>query len=300
MKIVCLMGSGQRKGEYDRSGRRNWLWAGSLILLLVLLGLFPMTGRVMAATAQTVTVWIQVTDSCQQALSGATFTVVGPGVHSTTGATNGRAPVTLGGHVGCPISNGTCVGFGTGCTTAVLNVPGSGVATYKITVAKTAPGQGSNLRYATCEGGSDCRHGPEVATVHVSSSGAVSATVLNHYPDGTVATWPGGQGAYNGSQDNPIMFHEFGIGDGSIQCDGDHDADDFLTGAPGKHCDSDGDTGANVPQKPALKVAQRPAPRVAQRLTRKPAPKLPVAKRPVYMRLNRRVTLASGRANRRH
>ena len=191
---------------------------------------------------RTITVWIQTTDSCKQALSGATFTVAGPGISTATAATGGSAPVFLSAPPGvCPIQEGNCVSISTGCTSVALNVPGSATATYTITVGSTAPGQGANLSYAICEGGSDCRHGPEVATVTVSSSGAVAATVLNPYPDGTTVTWPINKASYSGTQGDPIMFHEFGIGNGSIPCDGDHDADDYLTGAPGAHCDSDAD-----------------------------------------------------------
>lgn len=193
-------------------------------------------------TGNTVTVWIQTTDSCKQALSGATFSVNGPGINTVTPATSGGVPLSLpGGVVGqCPIQQGTC-NFPTGCTSINLNLPASGTATYTITVARTAPGYGSNLSYAICTGGSDCRHGPEVATVNISSSGAVSATVLNPYPDGTTVTWPTNKAAYSGTINDPIMFHEFGIGNGSITCDGDHDADDYLTGTLGAHCDSDQD-----------------------------------------------------------
>jgi len=281
MKILSPIGGWKGRDEHGPPGRpqgmncgpRKWPRTRMGILLLVILSTFPITGSIRATPARTVTVWIQVTDSCQQALSGATFTVAGPGTHVTTGATNGGIPVSLpvrGG--GCPIQHGTCVKFGTGCTTVVFHVPSTGVATYTITVAKTAPGHGSNLRYATCNGGSDCRHGPEVATVKLSSNGAVAATVLNHYPDGTTVTWPGGKGVYNGSQGNPIMFHEFGIGNGSIQCDGDHDADDFLTGTPGAHCDSEGDQGKNQHQKPAPKPTQKPTPKPVPKPTQKPRP----------------------------
>ena len=196
-----------------------------------------------SGTTKTVTVWIQVTDSCKHALSGATFSVTGPGINTTTAPTTGTTPKGLSGAIQgtCPIQHGTCKNFPTGCTSVNLNVPGSGTATYKITPAKTAPGHGSNLSYAPCNGGSDCAHGPETATVMVSSSGSVSGTILNPYPDGTTVTWPTDKSAYTGSQNDPFLFHEFGIGDGSIQCDGDHDKDDYLTGTPSKHCDSDAD-----------------------------------------------------------
>ena len=234
----------------------KWRWMIVIVSVVALMGAtaFTLTGNGDAAFAksshhghhggskQTVKVWVQATDSCMQALSGATFTVAGPGVNTTTAPTTGSTPKGLPGYMHqCPIQQGTCVNFSTGCTSTTLDVPSSGSATYTITVAKTAPGQGTNLSYAICEGGSDCPHGPEVATVKVSSSSAISATVLNFYPDGVTVTWPTNKSAYSGSQSDPIMFHEYGIGNGSLTCDGDHDADDFLTGSRFPHCDSDSD-----------------------------------------------------------
>jgi hypothetical protein len=81
-----------------------------------------------------------------------------------------------------------------------------------------------------------------VATVLVSSGGSVSATVLNIYPDGVLDPWPTNKSAYSGTQSDPVLFHEFGIAAQSTannQCDGDYDADDYLTGGRGVHCDSD-------------------------------------------------------------
>jgi hypothetical protein len=214
------------------------------------------TGKSQTAEAQgivptTVTVWIQVTDSCKHALPYATFQVIGPDINTTTTPTNGTKPKGLSSHM-CPIQQGKCKNFSTGCTSTVLNVPASGTTIYTITVAQTAPGRaqtgrdnyGANWTYAICEGGSDCSK-PEVATVLVTSSGTVSATVLNTYPDGQTVTWPLFKEAYSGTPSDPIMFHEFGISktsDKHSQCDGDHDADDYLTGTPGQHCESDRDT----------------------------------------------------------
>jgi hypothetical protein len=116
-----------------------------------------------------------------------------------------------------------------GCTTAVLDVPSSGTATYTIIpktvsvagylsgIAVLVPqqyfGQGAyskNYSYVQCEGGSDCAHGPETATVRVSSNGSVSATTQNVNPDGFVdAPWPS-SGAFTGMQSDPVMFHLFG------------------------------------------------------------------------------------------
>jgi hypothetical protein len=232
---------------------RGTRWRIAIPLIIAIIGAitisFTIAGTIFAqpqsSAARTVKVYIQTTDSCMQALSGATFTVAGPGINTTTAPTSGSRPRGLPGYVHghCPIDQGTCLNFSTGCTTTLLNVPASGIATYKFTVAKTAPGgYGANLSYAICDNGSDCPHGPEVATVHVRSSGSVSATVLNINPDGTTVTWPTTRSAYSGTQADPVLFHEYGIGNGSLQCDGDHDADDRLTGSPHvAHCDSDHD-----------------------------------------------------------
>lgn len=235
----------------------KWRWAVNSTLTIVLLctAIFAAADKGQVAHAKeyvptTMTVWIQVTDSCKHALPGATFQVMGPGINTTTAPTNGTGPKGLSSHM-CPIQQGKCKNFSTGCTSTVLNVPASGTSTYTITVAQTAPGReqtgnndyGDNWTYAICEGGSACSQ-PEVATVLVTSSGDVSATVLNTYPDGTTVTWPTTEKAYSGTPNDPIMFHEFGISQTSgkaNQCDGDHDADDYLTGKPGKHCDSDKD-----------------------------------------------------------
>ena len=229
----------------------------TLTIMFLCITIFATAGKGQVAQAQgivptTVTVWIQVTDSCKHALPGATFLVTGPGINTTTTPTSGTSgPKGLSSHM-CPIQRGKCKHFSTGCTSTALNVPASGTSTYTITVAQTAPGRaqtgdddyGDNWTYAICEGGSACSK-PEVATVQVTSSGTVSATVLNTYPDSTTVTWPIIGDPYSGTLSDPIMFHEFGISKTSgkhNQCDGDHDADDYLTGTPGQHCKSDNDT----------------------------------------------------------
>jgi hypothetical protein len=216
--------------------------------------------RAVTTHAKTVTVWIQVTDSCKQALAGGTFRVNGPGITNViTKPSSGTALQSLKSKK-CPVQHGTCVKFATGCTTATLNVPASGIATYTITIQQPAPGRqqtknpdyGENWTYAVCQGGSDCSK-REVATVHVTTSGAVSATVLNTYPNGDTITWPAPRGTFQGTQRDPIMFHEFGISRFSgpkNQCDGDHDADDYMTGSPGSHCKSN--SGRKVPLPPNL------------------------------------------------
>jgi hypothetical protein len=218
--------------------QKRWRWAVAAIAVLAVFGAAVFTlgnsgAPVSAAGARTVTVWIQATDSCMEALPGAAFVVNGPGiVNRVTGTTPGTLPVGVPGYVHglCPIPHGSCVKSTTGCVTVTLNVPSRGTNVYTITprvIADTADGNylpndiviltpkqylgkgaySRNYSYVKCEGGSDCPRGGEVATVSVNSNGSVSATTLNINPDGYHdPLW----GTFNGAQNNPIMFHLFG------------------------------------------------------------------------------------------
>jgi len=218
--------------------RRSLRWAIATVAVLAVIGAFAFvsggSGSASAAPARsrTVTVWIQATDSCMEALPGAAFVVNGPGiVNRLSGTTPGTLPVGVPGYVHgqCPVSHGSC-GNSTGCVIVTLNVPASGTSVYTIApriIADTADknylpgdiailtpkqylGKGAysrNYSYSKCEGGSDCPRGGEVATVRVSSNGSVSATTQNINPDGfRDAPW----GPYTGAQSNPVMFHFFG------------------------------------------------------------------------------------------
>lgn len=213
---------------------------------------------------KTVTVWLQATDSCMEALPGAQFVVNGPGVtNSITGTTPGTLPAGVPTYVHgiCPVDRGSCVSSLTGCVSVALNVPSSGTATYTITpkviagkqyldgivvlVPAQYRGQGAysrNYSYVECEGGSDCAHGPEVATVKVSSNGTVAASTQNINPDGYKdKLWPS-SGSFTGNRNDPIMFHLFGASapdDFSLTCvDGGHGLRDHMTGYRWPHCNS--------------------------------------------------------------
>jgi hypothetical protein len=67
----------------------------------------------------------------------------------------------------------------------------------------------------------------------------VSATVKNVYPDGKVVVWPTTGNTYTATQTDPVVMHNFQLG--NISCDGDNDADDHLTGTPSSHCDNKND-----------------------------------------------------------
>lgn len=248
-----------------------WRWVVAAVAILAVIGAATFTflnngtpASAASARPKTVTVWIQATDSCMEALPGAAFVVNGSGiVNRVTGTTPGVLPVGVPTYVHghCPVDRGTCVKSTTGCTTAVLPVPAKGTATYTITprviagkqylngivvlVPAQYRGKGAydrNYSYVECEGGSDCAHGPEIATVRVSSNGSVSATTQNINPDGYKdRLWPS-TGAFSGKQADPIEFHLFGASapnDFSMTCvDGGHGLRDHMTGYRWPHCNS--------------------------------------------------------------
>jgi hypothetical protein len=212
----------------------HWWWP--LALVLVIAGFLATNYHAVRlhAAGPSTTFWLQTMDSCQQAIPGASFKLQGSKLHIAKGPGPGTGPVTVGSVNGnCPLQRGNCSAVPTGCLSWSIPVPARGSVTYKITET-SAP-----ANYVYCTGGSVCPGGPEVVTLTVSSTGATSAKVRNVYPDGTSVTWPTTGGAYTGTLTDPAVIHDFGLGNGS--CDGDGDADDHLTGSPSVHCDSDKD-----------------------------------------------------------
>ncbi len=212
-------------------------WFAGFILGGVL-ALTLMGGVAHAQPMQTgvVTVWLQVMDSCQQALPGAMVRLYSKMTGSEqAGPTPGTRPVTVASAGSkCPLQRGNCVTVPsqTGCVSWTIPVPASGTVSYHIYQVAAPNG------YVDCTGGSACRS--EYASFTVNSDGAISGKVVNSYPDGNTIKWPS-SGTYTATATDPIVFHDFGLGNGS--CDGDNDADDHLTGSPGSHCDGDGDKG---------------------------------------------------------
>ena len=178
-----------------------------------------------------ITIWLQTMDSCRQAFPGAKYVLTGNGLQLYKGPAAGSGVVTVGSG-NCPLQRGNCSTVPTGCVSWTISIPSS-TLTYKIKETYTPSG------YVPCTGGSVCPAGPDVINLKISSSGHVSATVKNTYPDGTTVTWPTSGSLYTATQTDPIVVHNFRLGTGS--CDGDNDADDRLTGSPSSHCDSDGD-----------------------------------------------------------
>src|SRR5690348_13440492 len=113
------------------SNVRRWLigFIASGALALTLTG-----GVVHAQPTQssTVTIWLQVMDSCQQALPGATVKLFGKATGTEqAGPTPGTKPTTVASaHGKCPLQHGNCVTIShlTGCVSWTIPVPGSGTA----------------------------------------------------------------------------------------------------------------------------------------------------------------------------
>jgi hypothetical protein len=204
-----------------------------VVIALLLTAAFKYTGA-NAAGNRTRTIYVQTFDSCQHAMGGASFQLTDNSLKLTAGPAPGTGVHILMAKppFKCPIQRGSCSFTTVGCVSFTIPVPQSGTVTYTITETKTAP------KSVPCDGGSVCPGGPVTATVTVNSAGTVSATVRNVDPDGTVVFWPT-KGTYAATLTDPIIVHDFMLGTGS--CDGDHDADDRLTGSPSMHCDSDKD-----------------------------------------------------------
>jgi len=222
-------------------------------LLFIAASLLSLASVGSAHAASTITVYLQVMDSCRQALPGANFTLVNPDSSTVNaGPSAGTKRVSVGSGT-CPLSRGNCATVPTGCVTFAITPPGSGTATYTIKENPTfvaldgfyenPPGATSFSGFVPCNGGSACPGAfnpanAQSATFTVNSSGTVSAVTTNPYPDGKFSHYPS-SGSSAGTQTDPAVFHNFQLGTGS--CDGDSDADDHLTGSPSSHCNNDHD-----------------------------------------------------------
>lgn len=171
---------------------------------------------------RTVTLWLQATDSCQEALPGASFSLINASGQVTLAPlTRGIARTTIDNKKGgCPIARGNCAGQAVGCTRWHIPIPAIGSVIYRIventtkatahgitfTENPTAPGGNALGGFEDCTGGSACHS--ESGTVTVSSSGSISAVVKNVAPDRSVQTY----GPFTGTNNDPVLFHNYGVG----------------------------------------------------------------------------------------
>ena len=223
--------------------RNTWkAWQFLKIANVIAIGLFffgsASGGLVNAVPSQsrTVQVWLQTLDSCQQAVPGAIFVLHYNGANITSKPGPGKRPQTIAQtHGKCPSQQGDCKTTSTGCVSWPIAIPSSGISTYTITEAQSGSG------YAICLGGSDCPYGTNIVTVKIDVAGNIAGTDFNTYPNGAKITFPTNRSPFAGTQADPILVHNSHIGNGD--CDGDHDADDHVTGSEGGKatCDSDHD-----------------------------------------------------------
>src|SRR2546422_1342729 len=157
------------------------------------------------AAGSSTRIWLQVMDSCKQALPSANFTLVTPnGKTVNAGPSAGTKRVTVSSGT-CPLQRGNCLTVPTGCVSWLISPPTSGVATYTIKEHPTKdatdgfnenpPGATAFTGFVPCDGGSACQK--ESAKFTINASGVVS---------GITTTYPSG-GTFSGTQTDPFVFH---------------------------------------------------------------------------------------------
>lgn len=174
-------------------------------------------------------VWLQTLDSCKQGLGGSVYRITdSSGSYNSTASTPAATPHSIASG-SCPLQRGNCASKTTGCV-QISGLPFPD--TFTIRQIATPPSNPSNPQgYAPCNGGSACQW--EVVNLTINAAGQASAVTTDVEPDGTRALYPS-SGTAAGTAADPMVYHDFGLGTGS--CDGDGDADDHLTGSPSSHC----------------------------------------------------------------
>lgn len=208
------------------------------------------SGHAAAAAATTQDVWVQAMNPCYHAIPDAIFQLKdssGTLVAQTALSTGTPGPV---GPTGCPAQRGNCsLPTNTGCVTLAVPIPpapATGTASVNYSIIQTAWRAG----HIPCNGGSVCAVPPpaEVANLTISTSSlgvvTVQAQVTNTNPDGSPTTLPMDAAGlyYSGAPADPVLFHDYTLGPGI--CDGDGDLDDQLWsqgGNPILTCDNDSD-----------------------------------------------------------
>ena len=187
--------------------QRFWLWTITLVLGSIV-ALVPISGAAYAATTQTApatrTVWLQVMDSCQQALPGPVFTIYDSKhtIAVPAGPAAGTKRVTVARvSPNCPLQRGNCLAVPTGCVAWSVAIPKSGTSTYTIKQTVVLS------RWVPCDGGLTCRS--EMVTLTIDAKGRVAATTKNVYGTGKAVFYPYTGPAFTATQTDPIVFHDY-------------------------------------------------------------------------------------------
>jgi hypothetical protein len=207
-------------------------------------------------TAGPTDIVIQTMNSCKSAIDGAVYQLVNSAgsVVATAGQTvTSQHPGTVSNPPACPLQQGDCVSTTKGCL-VFRNVP-PGDYRVRQDVSQVVAADATNpAGYAPCNSGSACQW--QSADVTVSPNG-VLGLVTNVAPNGQVQTFPSDPSHatyFAGTVNDPILFHDFGLCAPSAcptggnptavppvpaspnQCDGDSDADDWITGSKSGQC----------------------------------------------------------------
>jgi len=195
-------------------------------------GLATIHAGIVVHASGTTSISVQTVDSCKRAIGGAQYQILNS---SRTFTEIVKTPAAAGKSLGsggtCPFQRGNCSTLTTGCV-QFTNIPDGD--TYAIHQTSLPPADSTaSSGYTACLGGSACQQETEAVTVD--SSGSVTASTTNVYPDGSTVVWPT-SGTYAGSAPDPIVVHDQALG--SLSCDAEGDADDQNPGTstPGAHC----------------------------------------------------------------
>jgi hypothetical protein len=210
----------------------------------------PATG----VTAGAFQVVVQTMDSCRSGLQGATYEIDDANGHlvataGTKSATN--SPGSIGGNT-CVVQQGDCATTSKGCTVFAALPAGD----YRLKETWTPVKSNTNPDgYAPCNGGSACRW--QTADITINNDGSILGLVTNIAPNGQVQQFPRDPAHtqyFAGTPSDPIVFHDFGLcksgncptgGNPTAvppipgtpnTCDGDADADDWITGTHSSTC----------------------------------------------------------------
>jgi hypothetical protein len=202
-------------------------------------------------TAGPTQIVVQTMDSCRSGLEGAVYELLDGGGHvvQTAGAkTATNSPGSVPGGGTCVVQQGDCVHTSKGCVVFPAVAPG----VYRLRETWTPVRSNTNPDgYAPCNSGSACHW--QTADVTVTGNG-ILGQVTNVAPSGQVQHFPSDPTHatyFAGTPADPIVFHDFGLckpGSCPAQpvppatvgapntCDGDNDADDWITGSKSSQC----------------------------------------------------------------
>ena len=181
----------------------------SLLLIVVLVSYIKGSSDTHAAlyssdSGKTTAFWVQTMDSCQQAIPGASFRLLGNGLSIDKGPTSGSKLRTIHSGSTCPEQRGDCAASAqqTGCVSWDVPVPTSGSKTYEVIELGAPNGYVPCIMYPVC------KQGAVTVTLTIDSRGVISATAHDTGQNGKPEIWPSTGMPYRGSAMDPAVVHD--------------------------------------------------------------------------------------------